>query len=41
MGWVVGNLLFYSVYVHEDKIQETLFNVTLIIRQGNTCRELI
>ena len=36
-----GNLLFYSVYVHQNKIQETLFNVILIFRQGNTCRELI
>ena len=28
-----GNLLFYSVYVHQNKIQETLF--------GNTCRKLL
>ena len=33
------NLLFYSVYVHQNKIQETLFNVILIFRQGN--REMI
>ena len=24
------NVLFYSVYVHQNKIQETLFNVILI-----------
>ena len=30
-----GNVLFYSVYVHQNKIQETLFNVILIFRQGN------
>ena len=30
-----GNLLLYSVYVHQNKIQETLFNVILIFRQGN------
>ena len=34
-----GNLLFYSVYVHQNKIQETIFNVILIFRQGN--REII
>ena len=34
-----GNLLLYSVYVHQNKIQETLFNVILIFRQGN--REII
>ena len=33
------NLLFYSVYVHQNKIQETLLNVRLIFRQGN--REMI
>ena len=38
-GWGGGNLLFYSVYVHQNKIQETLFNVTFIFRQGN--REII
>ena len=38
-GGVGGNLLFYSVYVHQNKIQETLFNVILIFRQGN--REII
>ena len=40
-GGCVGgvNLLFYSVYVHQNKIQETLFNVILIFRQGN--REII
>ena len=38
-GWGGGNLLFYSVYVHQNKIQETLFNVILIFRQGN--REII
>ena len=26
---------FCSVYVHLNKIQETLFNVILIFRQGN------
>ena len=36
--WGGGNLLFYSVYVHQNKIQET-FNVILIFRQGN--REII
>ena len=40
LGGVGGvNLLFYSVYVHQNKIQETLFNVILIFRQGN--REII
>ena len=34
-----GNLLFYSVYVHQNKIKETLSNVILIFRQGN--REII
>ena len=34
-----GNLLFYSVNVHQNKIQETLFNVKLIFRQGD--REII
>ena len=34
-----GDLLFYSVYVHQNKIQETLFNVILIFRQGN--REIL
>ena len=39
LGGGGGNLLFYSVYVHQNKIQETLFNVILIFRQGN--REII
>ena len=30
-----GDLLFYSVYVHQKKIQETLFEVVLIFRLGN------
>ena len=30
-----GNLLFYSVYVYQNNIQETLFNMILIFRQGN------
>ena len=34
-GRVGGNLLLYSVYVHQNKIQETLFNVILIFRQRN------
>ena len=34
-----GNVLFYSVYVHQNKIQQTLFNVILIFRQEN--REII
>ena len=34
-----GNLLLYSIYVHQNKIQETLFNVILIFIQGN--REII
>ena len=34
-----GNLLLNSVYVHQNKIQETLFNVILFFRQGN--REII
>ena len=39
MGVGGGNLLFYSVYGHQKKIQETLFNVILIFRQGN--REIV
>ena len=31
-----GGLLFYSVYVHQNKIQETLFKVMTIFTQGNT-----
>ena len=38
-GWGGGNLLLNSVYVHQNKIQETLFNVILFFRQGN--REII
>ena len=37
----MGNLLFYSVNVHQNKIQETLFYVILIFRQGNRSREII
>ena len=41
--WLGGgggaNKLFYSVYVHQNNIQEALFNVILIIRHGN--REII
>ena len=33
VGW---DLVFYSVYVHQNNIQETLFNVIIIFRQGNT-----
>ena len=39
LGGGGGNLLLYSVYVHQNKIQETSFNVILIFRQGN--REII
>ena len=35
----VGNLFVYSVYVHQNIIHETLFNVILTFRQGN--REVI
>ena len=38
-GGLGGNLLFYSVYVHQNKILETLFNVILTFRQG--IREII
>ena len=34
-----GELLFHSVYVHQNKIQGTLFNMILIFSQGN--REII
>ena len=30
-----GNLLFYSVYVNQNKIQDTVLYVILIFRQGN------
>ena len=34
-----GQFSYFFVYVHQNKIQGTLFNVILIFRQGN--REII
>ena len=31
-----GVIVFFSVYVHQNKIPETLFNVIIFFRQGNT-----
>ena len=39
LGGGRGKLSFYSVYVHQNKVQEILFNMIIIFRQEN--REIV